>query len=66
MVKGKRKIITNRNQGNMAVSPTTANPRYSITSEKKELYFKSYLMMLMEDFKKNINNSLKEIQNMGQ
>ena len=49
-----------------ASSPTTANPVCSITSEKQELDLKSYLMMLMEDFKKDINNSLKEVQeNMG-
>ena len=47
-------------------SPTTANPAYSITSEKQEPYLKAHLISLMEDFK-DINNSLKEIQeNMGQ
>ena len=71
MPKGKCKSITNINQGNMASSehrsPTTANHGYSITSEKQELDLKSHLKMLMEAFKKDINNSLKEIQeNMGQ
>ena len=48
-------------------SPTRANPAYSITSEKQELDLKLHLILLMEDFKKDINNSLKEIQeNMGQ
>ena len=47
-------------------SPTTGNPAYSITSEKQELDLKSHLILLMEDFK-DINNSLKEIQeNIGQ
>ena len=71
MAKGKFKIISKRNQGNMAPSEpsssTTANPGFSITSEKQELDSKSHLMMLIEDFKKDINNSLKEIkENMGQ
>ena len=43
-------------------SATTANPGYSITSEKQELDLKSHLMMLIEDFKKDINNSLNGIQ----
>jgi hypothetical protein len=30
--------------------------------EKQDSDLKSYLMMLVEDFKKGINNSLKEIQ----
>ena len=37
------------------------------TTEKQELDLKSYLMMLVKGFKKDLNNSLKEIQeNMGQ
>ena len=43
-------------------SPTTANPVYPNTSEKQELDLKSHLMILIEDFKKDINNFLKEIQ----
>ena len=71
MAKGKGKIIANRNQGNTAPSepssPTKAHPAYSITSDKRELDLKSHLILLMEDFKEDINNSLKEIQeNMGQ
>ena len=66
MAKGKIIIITIRKQGNMAPSehsfPTAANPGYSITLEKQELDLKSKFMMLIEDFKKDINNSLKEIQ----
>jgi hypothetical protein len=66
MVKGKRKNLTNRNQDHSASSepsiPTTASPRYPNTPEKQDSDLKSYLMMLVEDFKKDINNSLKEIQ----
>jgi F0F1-type ATP synthase membrane subunit b/b' len=42
--------------------PTIENPRYPSTPEKQDFYLKLYLMMLLEDFKKGINNSLKEIQ----
>ena len=71
MAKGKCKIITNRNQRNIALSEpsshTTANPTYPKTLEKQELDLKSHLMMLIEDFKKDINNSFKEIrENMAQ
>jgi FtsZ-binding cell division protein ZapB len=40
----------------------TVSPRYPNTPEKQGLDVKSYLMMLVEDFKKGVNNSLKEIQ----
>ena len=43
-------------------SPTTASPGYPNTLEKQDLDLKLYLMMLLEDFKKDLNNSLKEIQ----
>ena len=71
VTKDKCKIIINRNQGNITPSepssPTTANSEYAITSEKQELDLKSHLILPMEDFKKDINNSLKEIQeNMDQ
>jgi FtsZ-binding cell division protein ZapB len=42
--------------------PTTASPGYPNTLEKQDTDLKSYLMMVVEDFKKGINNSLKEIQ----
>jgi hypothetical protein len=42
--------------------PTIASPGYTITPEKQDMDLKSLLMMMMEDFKKEINNSLKEIQ----
>ena len=43
-------------------SPTTKSPGYPNTPEKQDSDLKSYLMMLVEDVKKGINNSLKEIQ----
>jgi vacuolar-type H+-ATPase subunit E/Vma4 len=42
--------------------PTTMSPGYPSTTEKQDLDLKSYLMMVVEDLKKGINNSLKEIQ----
>jgi hypothetical protein len=66
MVKGNHRNLTNRNQDYLASSepssPTTASPRYPNTPEKQDADLKSYLMMLIEDFKKVINNPLKEIQ----
>jgi hypothetical protein len=62
MAKGRRKSITNRNQGYMASSepssPTTTSPGYPNKQEKQDLDLKPHLMMLIEDFKKDINNSL--------
>ena len=66
MVGGKNKNISNRDQGYLALSepnsPTIANPGYTITEEKQDSDLKSLLMVLIEDFKKDINNSLKEIK----
>jgi hypothetical protein len=66
MAKIKHKNITNRNQGYMASSepssPTTTSPGYPNAPEKQNLDLKSHLTMLIENFKKDINNSLKEIQ----
>ena len=57
---------SNRKQGYLALSqpnsPTIASDGYTITPEKQDMDLKSLLMMMMEDFKKDINNSLKEIQ----
>jgi hypothetical protein len=62
----KHKNRSNRKQGYLASSetnsPTIASPGYSITPEKQNMDLRSLLMMMMEDFKKEINNSLKEIQ----
>jgi hypothetical protein len=65
MAKGQNKKHTNRNQGYMASSEPsshTTSPGYAKILEKQDLDLKSYLMMLIDDFKKDINNSLKEIQ----
>jgi hypothetical protein len=66
MAKGKCKNLPNRNQDHSASSepsmPTTASPGYPNTPEKQDSDLKSYLMMLVEDFRKGINSSLKEIQ----
>jgi hypothetical protein len=42
--------------------PTTASPGYSNASEKQVSDSKLHLMMMIQDFKKDKNNSLKEIQ----
>ena len=66
MVGGKLKNINNRNKSYLASSepnsPTIASPGYPNTLEKQDSDRKSLLMMMIEDFKKDINNSLKEIQ----
>ena len=43
-------------------SSEKASPGYTITQEKQDSDLKSPLMMMIEDFKKDINNSCKEIQ----
>ena len=64
--KGKN-IRRNRNQDYLATSEpcssTTVSPGYPKTLEKQNSDLKSHLMMMIEDFKNDINNSLKEIQN---
>jgi hypothetical protein len=66
MQKGKCKNLTNRNQDHSASSEpstsTTVSPGYPNIAEKQDSDLKSYLMMLVEDFKKGINNPLKEMQ----
>ncbi|EDL30990.1 mCG124170 [Mus musculus] len=66
MAKGKRKNLTNRNQDHSASSepsmPTTASPGYPNTPEKLDSDLKAYFMMMLEDIKKDFNNSLQEIQ----
>jgi hypothetical protein len=62
MAGGKCKNISNRNQGYLASSDPNslniASPGYTITPEKQDLDLKSLLMMIIQDFKKDINNSL--------
>jgi hypothetical protein len=66
MVKGKIKNLTNRNQDHSPSSerstPTTHSSGHPNTPEKKDLYLKAYLMTMVEDIKKDFNDSLKEIQ----
>ena len=66
MMKGKWKNLTKRNQDHIASSEpsttTTVSLEYPNTPKRQDSDLKSYLMMLVEDFKKSINNSLKEIQ----
>ena len=62
MMKGKCKNLTNRNQGctsSKPSSPTTASRGYPNTLEKQDVDLKS---LLIEDIKKDMNNSLKKIQ----
>jgi hypothetical protein len=65
VVKGKCKNLTNRIQEYLASSElsthTTASTGYHNTLEKQDSYLKSHLMILVEDFKKDINSFLKEI-----
>ena len=42
-------------------SPTIANPGYFNTLEKQDSDLKSHLMKMIEAFKEDINNSLKDI-----
>ena len=52
---------SNRNQGYLASPepnyPTIASPGYTITPEKQDMDLKSLLMMMMEDFKKEIQEN---------
>ena len=66
MVKCKRKNLTNRNQDHSPSSehstPTPPSPGHPNTPKKLNPDLKAYLMMIVEDIKKDFNNSLKEIQ----
>jgi hypothetical protein len=66
MAKDKCRILTNRKQNHSPSSesspPTSASPGYPNTPEKLYPDLKAYLMMMVEDIKKDFNNSLKEIQ----
>ena len=43
-------------------TPTSASPGYANTPEKQDLDLKSLFMMLLEEHKKDMNESLKAIQ----
>jgi hypothetical protein len=64
MVKGKCKNLTNRNQNRSPSSepstPTLLSPGNPKTPEQLDLDLKAYIMMMVEDIKKDFNNSLKE------
>jgi hypothetical protein len=66
MAKGRHKNLTNKNQNHLPSSepstPTSDSPGHPNTPENLDPDLKAYLMMMVEDFKKVFNNSLKEIQ----
>jgi uncharacterized protein YdaL len=66
MAKGKHKNLTNRKQDHSPSSecstPNSPSPGHPNTPEKLDPDLKAYLMMMVEDIKKDFNNSLKEIQ----
>jgi hypothetical protein len=63
MVKGKHKNLTKRNQDHSTSSehstPTSPSPGHPNKPEKLEPDLKAYLMMMVEDIKKNFSNSKK-------
>jgi hypothetical protein len=65
MAKGKHKNLTNRNQDH-SLSSETSIPTQPVlgtpTPEKLDPDLKEYVIMMVEDIKKDFNNSLKEIQ----
>jgi hypothetical protein len=66
MVRGKCKNTNNRIQVYLTSSEpsslTTESPGYSNTMEKQDSDLESHLMIMIEGFKKDRNNPLKEIQ----
>ena len=66
MAKGKHRNLTNRNQDYSPSSepstPTSPSPGHPNTPKKLDPDLKAYLMMMVEDIKKDFNNSLEEIQ----
>jgi hypothetical protein len=66
MAKGKRKNPTKRNQDQSPSSerstPTPRSPGHPNNPKKIVPDLKAYLMMMIEDIKKDFNNLLKEIQ----
>jgi hypothetical protein len=65
MAKDKCKNLTNRNQNHSPSSEPSSSTLPSLghpnTPEKLDPDLKSYLMMMVEDIKKDFNNSLKEV-----
>jgi hypothetical protein len=60
MAEVKCKNLTNRNQDHSPSSepstPTSTSPRHPKTPEKLDLDLKAYLVMMVEDIKKDLNN----------
>jgi hypothetical protein len=65
MVIGKHKNIRNKTLFYLAPSkpssPSTASPGYPNIPKKQDFDLRTHLMKMIKDFKKNINNSFKEI-----
>jgi hypothetical protein len=66
MTKGKHKNLTNRNQdlspSSERSTPTSTSPGPPNKPEKLDPDLKAYLMMMVEDIKKDFNNSFREVQ----
>jgi hypothetical protein len=66
MAKGKHRNLTTRNQDHSPSSehstPTSLSPGNPNTHKKLDPDLKAYLMVMVEDMKKDFNDSLKEIQ----
>jgi hypothetical protein len=66
MVRDKLKTISNKSQCNLErsypSSPTTASPDCPNIHENQDYKLKSSLMKIIESFKKDVSNLLKEIQ----
>jgi chromosome segregation ATPase len=66
MAKGTGKNLTNRKQDHSPSSepstPTSDSPGHPNTPKKPDPDLKAYQMMMVEDIRKDFNNSLKEIQ----
>jgi hypothetical protein len=66
VAKGKHKNLTNRKQDHSPSpehsTPTLHSSGHPNTPEKLDPDLKAYLMMMVEDIKKDFNKSLKEIQ----
>jgi hypothetical protein len=66
MAGANHKNRSKRNTGYLASSEpnshTTASHGHTITPKKQDMDLKSFLRMVMKDYKKEINNSPKEIQ----
>jgi hypothetical protein len=65
MARGKSKNLTKRSQDHSPSSecstPNSHSPGHPNTPKKLEPDLKAYLTMMVEDIKKDFNNSLKEI-----